>query len=449
MTRIGRIFADLFSLGRGHYPRRSARSASSAFDFPCNDGQDNTRDKLMKSFVPFILLLILVNSIPASDLGQRRELCKGLHPGIHVYKYNWNKEQCVFYVAEIDKNDDDLNVQFCLGQGKVLGKETVPSIARRVSENGRKALVAINGGFGVLGGFGGLAGISHNLFVQDGELTSGPIPEDVCFGTTPDGEVFMGPAKMKAYAIFGNQRIPVEAINNRMKGDQRRDYNSILFTPCFNGTSHTSRRAYEAVMSGAKLPVTPNYQSQVFVESVGKKGNNKIPRDGFVLSVRTKRYEKMLSKLRPGQKGQIEIRLEPGKWNEVTQAMGGNYVLVKDGKLSDAMRQALLSDDDHRPGKRRTNNKIISHEPRTALGFGDEKIFLIVVDGRQDDYSTGMTMYEVAQVLIELGAKQVMNLDGGASSTFFADGKVYNRPSGGDLRKVLNAVLITTGNSGN
>jgi hypothetical protein len=185
------------------------------------------------------------------------------------------------------------------------------------------------------------------------------------------------------------------------------------------------------------------------LKSVGKKGNNRIPSDGFVLAVRTKRYENMLSRIQPGQKGHIEIRLEPDRWNDIVQAMGGNYVLVKDGKLSKAMRQASLSDDDHEPGKRRTDNKLISHEPRTALGFGDEKIFLMVVDGRQSDYSTGMTMYEVAQVLVELGAKQVMNLDGGASSTFYADGRVHNRPSGGDLRKVLNSVLITTGSRNN
>ncbi len=398
---------------------------------------------MIKLLISFVLLLILVSIIPAFGLGQRQELCIGVHPGIHVYKYRWDKEPCVFYVAEIDKNNPDLNVQVCLGQSKVLGKETVPGIARRVSKGGKEALVAINGGFGVLGGFGGLAGISHNLFVQDGELTSGPIPEDVCFGVAQNGEVFMEPVKMRAYAVFGDQRIPIEAINNRMKGDQRRDYNSILFTPRFGDTTHTSRRMYEAIFTGARLPLTPGYRSEVVLKSMGKKGNNEIPSDGFVLAVRTKGYQKILSNLRTGQKGRIEIRLEPEKWNGIKQAMGGNYVLVKNGKLSDAMRQAMLSDDNHRPGKRHTDNKQVSHEPRTALGFGDEKIYLMVADGRQDGYSTGMTMYEVAQVLVELGAKQVMNLDGGASSTLFANGKVHNRPSGGDLRKVLNSVLIT------
>ena len=403
----------------------------------------------MKLLNLFILFLTLVGIVPAFGLWQRQELCEGLHPGIHIYKYRWDEEQCVFYVAEIDRSNADLNVQVCLGQGKVLGKETVPRIARRVSKNGKKALVAINGGFGVLGGFGGLAGISHNLFIQDGELTSGPIPEDICFGVASDGQVFMESVQMTAYAVFDDQKIPIEAINNRMKGDQRRDYNSILFTPGFGDTTHTSRRMYEAVMTGVKLPLTPNYQSEVTLESAGKRGNNEIPSDGFVLAARSKRYQKMLSKLQPGQKGRIEIRMKPNKWNDMVQAIGGNYALAKDGKLSDEMRQAMLSDDGHRPGKRRADNKLISHEPRTALGFGDEKIYLMVVDGRQDGYSTGMTMYEVGQVLIELGAKQAMNLDGGASSTFFANGKVYNRPSGGDLRKVLNSVLITTDSGGN
>ncbi|HIE29030.1 TPA: phosphodiester glycosidase family protein [Candidatus Poribacteria bacterium] len=397
----------------------------------------------MKLSIPIALFLILINTFSAFGLGQKEELCQDLHPGVHLYKYHWDEEQCVFYVAEIDRKNSDLHLQVCIGQDKVLGKETVPSIAHRKSTDGKRTLVAINGGFGVLGNFGGLAGISHNLFVQDGELISGPIPEDVCFGVTKDGRFLMGRARMKAYVIFDSQKIPIEAINNRMRGDQRRDYNSILYTPRFGSSTHTRGRMYEAIMTGFQFPLIPNYQGNVVLKRVVRKGNRKIPPNGFVLSVRRRTYDDLLSQLPNGQQGKIEIRLEPDEWNDVVQAIGGNYVLVKDGKLSKFMREALLSDDDHKPGRRRSN-KVISHEPRTALGFNDEKLFLIVVDGRQEGYSTGMTMYEVAQVLIELGAEQAMNLDGGASSTFYADGKVINRPSGGDLRKVLNAVLIVS-----
>jgi hypothetical protein len=395
----------------------------------------------MKLSIPTTLFLILINAISALGLGQKEELCQGLHPGVKIYKYYWDKEQCVFFVAEIDRKSSNVHLQVCIALDKVLGKETVPSIAQRKSKDGKKVLVAINGGFGVLGDFGGLAGISHNLFVQDGELISGPIPEDVCFGVTRDGRFLMGYPRMEAAVIFNNRNIPIEAVNNRMRGDQRRDYNSILYTPRFNHSTHTNDRVYEAVMIGAQIPLIPKYQSDVVLTSMGKEGDREIPPNGFVLSVRPRIYDDLFSQLQEGQRGKIEIRLEPDEWNDVVQAIGGNYMLVEDGRLSKFMKETLLSDRSHKPG-RRHDNIVISHEPRTALGFNDEKLFLIVVDGRQGGYSTGMTTYEVAQVLIELGAKQAMNLDGGASSTFYADGEVLNRPSGGDLRKVLNAVLI-------
>jgi len=396
----------------------------------------------MKLLIPTALLLILINAISAFGLGQKEELYAGLHPGVRIYKYHWDKEECVFYVAEIDRNSD-LQLQVCLGNDQVLGKETVPSIARRKSRDGKKVFVAVNGGFGVLGSGGGFAGISHNLFIQDGELISGPIPEDICFGVTRDGNFLMGYVQMKADVTFGNQKIPIGAINNRMEGDKKHDYNSILFTPRFSDSTRTKNRVYEAIMASGQIPLVPDYQSDVTLINGVKKGNGKIPPNGFVFSVRRRTYDNIISQIPEGQQGKIEIRFEPDKWNDVVQAIGGKYVLVQDGKLSEFMQETLLSDDDHKPGRRHTS-KVISHEPRTALGFNDEKLFLIVADGRQEDYSTGMTVYEVAQVLMELGATQAMNLDGGASSTFYVDGTVLNRPSGGKLRKVLNAILITT-----
>jgi exopolysaccharide biosynthesis protein len=67
----------------------------------------------------------------------------------------------------------------------------------------------------------------------------------------------------------------------------------------------------------------------------------------------------------------------------------------------------------------------------------------MVVDGRQGGYSHGMTYNDVAAAMIELGATEAINLDGGSSSTFILNGEVINRPSGGQERDVLNAVFIT------
>ena len=79
--------------------------------------------------------------------------------------------------------------------------------------------------------------------------------------------------------------------------------------------------------------------------------------------------------------------------------------------------------------------------PRTALGLDVEGrwLFLVVVDGRQPGYSDGMTMAELAALMVRLGCARAINLDGGGSSVFLTADRtgaleIKNRPSGGQPR---------------
>ena len=86
-----------------------------------------------------------------------------------------------------------------------------------------------------------------------------------------------------------------------------------------------------------------------------------------------------------------------------------------------------------------------SRHPRTAVAVGvDESLaWLVVVDGRQGDYSTGMTLPELTELLEALGAEEALNLDGGGSSTLVVGGRVVNRPSDENgERPVVNALLL-------
>jgi hypothetical protein len=64
-------------------------------------------------------------------------------------------------------------------------------------------------------------------------------------------------------------------------------------------------------------------------------------------------------------------------------------------------------------------------EPRTAVGTNrnGRYLYLVVVDGRQPFYSSGATLSELAQILIDEGAYIAMNLDGGGSSTMVIEGE--------------------------
>ena len=68
-------------------------------------------------------------------------------------------------------------------------------------------------------------------------------------------------------------------------------------------------------------------------------------------------------------------------------------------------------------------------QPRTAIAQKkDGTILMLVIDGRQAD-SLGGTLKNVQDILLQYGAYNAYNLDGGASSTMVYDSKVVNKPS--------------------
>ncbi|HHW49587.1 MAG TPA: exopolysaccharide biosynthesis protein [Clostridiaceae bacterium] len=67
--------------------------------------------------------------------------------------------------------------------------------------------------------------------------------------------------------------------------------------------------------------------------------------------------------------------------------------------------------------------------PRTAIGQRrNGEVLLLVIDGRNLN-SFGATLKEVQDILLEYGAVNAANLDGGSSTTMYFNGRVINSPS--------------------
>jgi exopolysaccharide biosynthesis protein len=81
--------------------------------------------------------------------------------------------------------------------------------------------------------------------------------------------------------------------------------------------------------------------------------------------------------------------------------------------------------------------------PRTAVGrTADGALILMVVDGRQSE-SRGATLDELAGLMLEAGAVDALNLDGGGSSTLAVNGNLVNLPTGGTAERQVMSALIT------
>lgn len=80
-------------------------------------------------------------------------------------------------------------------------------------------------------------------------------------------------------------------------------------------------------------------------------------------------------------------------------------------------------------------------EPRTAIGqIGALHYIVIVVDGRQEGYSDGMSLPDLQQLFLSYGAQTAMNLDGGGSAEMWFQGQVISSPSGGEERHVSDII---------
>ncbi|MHC9045736.1 phosphodiester glycosidase family protein [Microbacterium saperdae] len=92
------------------------------------------------------------------------------------------------------------------------------------------------------------------------------------------------------------------------------------------------------------------------------------------------------------------------------------------------------------------NHSIQGEQPRTAVGVIDENhLVFVVVDGRSAGYSRGVTMTELADIMISLGAETAYNLDGGGSSTMYFDGELVNSPLGKDQERATSDILYIAG----
>ena len=119
-------------------------------------------------------------------------------------------------------------------------------------------------------------------------------------------------------------------------------------------------------------------------------------------------------------------------WN-VLDAVGAGPGLIS----ADSIR--ITSDEEGFFG-----TSIPNVHPRTAAGYtADGDLLLLVVDGRQGE-SRGVDLTELATLMLELGAVEALNLDGGGSSALSVRGRLVNRPTGGTVQREVMSALVTT-----
>lgn len=129
------------------------------------------------------------------------------------------------------------------------------------------------------------------------------------------------------------------------------------------------------------------------------------------------------------------------QWNSMDHIVGGAPLLIQNGKKIANFTSEMTIE-----------TFLTLRHARTAIGvLPNGHWVFVVVDGKQPDFSVGMTINELSDFMDSLGCIDALNLDGGGSSTFVFQNQVINQPTGdGDekddhvrvLRRVSDAILI-------
>lgn len=159
-----------------------------------------------------------------------------------------------------------------------------------------------------------------------------------------------------------------------------------------------------------------------------------IPENGFAVIARGTEAQKLIDNFVVGDTAEFSISSTPD-WKQLEMSVTGASILVKDGEI---------------PGTFTFNtNYINQRHPRTLVGSSRDgkQLILVTVDGRMNS-SIGLTQLEAAQLMLQVGAYNALNLDGGGSTTMVArktgtsEVQVVNKPSDGSPRAVSTAIGV-------
>jgi hypothetical protein len=229
---------------------------------------------------------------------------------------------------------------------------------------------------------------------------------------------------------LGNEKRTINGVNST------RSENYIVLYNKFKGTSTGANQWGTEYLLKPLEPWAINDTINLEVKKIEEKiGNMEFGSGEVVLSAHGL-GETFLSGLNVGDTLSIKVGMHPLGNEKITQLISGFPKIIKGGSnhalagYSEEGGSATFATDRH---------------PRTSAGFNADstKLSLFVVDGRQSS-SIGVSLIELADLMIMFGVHDGINLDGGGSSTMVVKHGVANSPSGGIQRAVSNALLIVS-----
>lgn len=182
-------------------------------------------------------------------------------------------------------------------------------------------------------------------------------------------------------------------------------------------------------IADGEVIVTVNQNQVVQRTTAGAAGTGTyaIPPQGYVLAFRS--YNSAAQALSVGTTVALSPNLRPPAFAEFPYAIGGGPILVQNGQISANAKAEGFSDA-----------FASQAAPRSAIAVTpDGNLILVAI--HYSPGGRGPTLREAAQIMLQLGARDALNLDGGTSSSLYLGGTIINR-HGSTVGRVHNGLGV-------
>ena len=360
----------------------------------------------------------------------------------HIKKVKYiNSKPIRINIVELNTNvNPNLKIKPKIASNTLNHKTTVRRIAQK--EN---SILAVNGGF-----FKPQTGVPLGALMIDGKVLTGPIYNRVgiaIFDEDDKTSYKMLNINFDISAITPDFILKIDNINQPR----------MLSTHTLMYTSDWGKISPPPPNGGYNLLIKNNKPVMVSSNPV------EITEDSFVISAQSDK----IFQLKKQSKIKINIKLQDEIQN-AKHIIGAGPYLVKNSQIYVDYKTQKLQDEvqgaKHIIGagpflvknsqvyvdfKAQKLQAISGKNPRSAIGFKKDGTFVIVtVDGREQN-SVGMTLYELANLMKNIGCEYAMNFDGGSSSAMYIKGKIVNNAVNKEGIAVSNALIVNEVNPDN
>ncbi len=344
-----------------------------------------------------------------------------LNSGTNLTKYTrlTDKGWLSINIVDIDLDDENTSIKVLTSEN---GLNTFQNV-KRMLENQKRCIAAVNADF-----FNGKTNNGNiiGMSVNDGEMLTSTYYENASKDVF--GSMLIDENNDTWFGYFSNKI----TVNNYRTGEAISvgDMNKLPINYDFL-VLYSDKWAETSIGSTPDLITTEFViDNDKVVEVRTNEEPVEIPEGGYVLTAFGENATAKKDILRVGDRVSIDIEMQADV-NKIKMAVSGGTLLVKEGQVANF-----------------THN-LMGSNPRTSIGVSKDgnTLYLITVDGRQSS-SIGLTQTEFAELLIEKGIYNALNLDGGGSTTMAVrrlgeeDSTLVNKPSDGGLRNVADSVGV-------